>query len=51
MYSGLLWFFLVGALCPFAAWAISLKWPNSFIRYVKFVPIHIACTEILKYGA
>ncbi|KAJ8595082.1 OPT oligopeptide transporter [Rhizopogon salebrosus TDB-379] len=36
MYSGLLWFFLVGALCPFAAWAISLKWPNSFIRYVNF---------------
>ncbi|OAX34104.1 OPT oligopeptide transporter [Rhizopogon vinicolor AM-OR11-026] len=36
MYSGLLWFFLVGALCPLAAWAISLKWPNSFIRYINF---------------
>ncbi|KAG2155226.1 OPT oligopeptide transporter [Suillus bovinus] len=36
MYSGLLWFFLVGALCPFAAWIISLKWPNSIIRYINF---------------
>ncbi|KAG1727749.1 OPT oligopeptide transporter [Suillus paluster] len=36
MYGGLLWFFLIGALCPLAAWAISLKWPNSLIRYINF---------------
>ncbi|KAG2148954.1 OPT oligopeptide transporter [Suillus clintonianus] len=36
MYSGLLWFFLIGALCPLGAWIISLKYPNSIIRYINF---------------
>jgi hypothetical protein len=33
--EALVYFFLIGALCPFVAWLIALKWPNSFIRYVK----------------
>ncbi|EIW77489.1 OPT oligopeptide transporter [Coniophora puteana RWD-64-598 SS2] len=36
IYNGLMWFFLIGAACPFVAWLVSLKWPNSFIRYVNF---------------
>ncbi|KAI6165122.1 OPT oligopeptide transporter protein-domain-containing protein [Pisolithus thermaeus] len=36
VYHGLLYFFLIGALCPFTAWIISLKWPHSLIRYVNF---------------
>ncbi|KIJ67169.1 hypothetical protein HYDPIDRAFT_37757 [Hydnomerulius pinastri MD-312] len=36
LYHGLTYFFLVGALCPIATWLISIKWPNSFIRYVNF---------------
>lgn len=34
--SGLVWFFLVGALCPLVAWTVSLRWPNSFVKYVNF---------------
>jgi hypothetical protein len=48
MYGGLLWFFLIGALCPFCAWIISLKWPNSIIRYIKYVSICLACARKLK---
>lgn len=36
VYHALVYFFLIGALCPIVAWLISLKWPNSFIRYVNF---------------
>ncbi|KAG6331009.1 hypothetical protein ID866_8080 [Astraeus odoratus] len=36
VYYALLYFFLLGALCPLIAWLISLKWPNSWIRYVNF---------------
>ncbi|KAG2073818.1 OPT oligopeptide transporter [Suillus decipiens] len=46
MYSGLLWFFLIGALCPFAAWLISLKWPNSIIRYINFPVIFTGTSYI-----
>jgi hypothetical protein len=35
IYSALTFFFLVGFLCPLVAWLIHLKWPNSFVRYVK----------------
>lgn len=35
-HSGLVWFFLVGAACPLAAYLISLRWPNSFVKYVNF---------------
>lgn len=36
LYYPLLYFFLIGAICPCVAYAISLKWPNSFIKYVNF---------------
>jgi hypothetical protein len=36
-HEALVYFFLIGALCPIVAWLISLKWPNGFIRYVKCV--------------
>ncbi|KAF7355477.1 OPT oligopeptide transporter [Mycena sanguinolenta] len=37
IYYALTFFFLVGFICPVIAWLISLKWPNSIIRYVKYV--------------
>ncbi|KAG1824546.1 OPT oligopeptide transporter [Suillus subaureus] len=46
MYSGLLWFFLVGALCPLGAWIISLKWPNSIMRYINFPVIFTGTSYI-----
>ncbi|KAN0084369.1 hypothetical protein V8E55_007873 [Tylopilus felleus] len=36
IYSGLTWWFLIGAICPVIAYMIRLRWPNSFIRYVNF---------------
>ncbi|KAI0667564.1 small oligopeptide transporter [Trametes maxima] len=36
IYYGLLFFFLVGALAPAATYLISLKWPNSIIKYINF---------------
>ncbi|KAH7910423.1 OPT oligopeptide transporter protein-domain-containing protein [Hygrophoropsis aurantiaca] len=36
VYNALVYFFLIGALCPTVAWLISLKWPNSWVRYVNF---------------
>jgi len=36
IYHGLLYFFLIGALCPAVAYLISLKWPNSLIKYINF---------------
>ncbi|KAF8195689.1 OPT oligopeptide transporter [Mycena galopus ATCC 62051] len=36
IYNSLTFFFLVGFLAPLGAWLITLKWPNSFIRYVNF---------------
>lgn len=35
IYYGLVFFFLIGALCPLVAYLISLKWPNSVLRYIK----------------
>ncbi|KAG9312692.1 OPT oligopeptide transporter protein-domain-containing protein [Chiua virens] len=35
-YSSLTYFFLVGAICPVAAYLIHLKWPHSLIRYINF---------------
>ncbi|KAG2337109.1 OPT oligopeptide transporter [Suillus weaverae] len=46
MYGGLLWFFLIGTLCPFCAWLISLKWPNSIIRYINFPVIFTGTSYI-----
>ncbi|KAF8631657.1 hypothetical protein AX17_005059 [Amanita inopinata Kibby_2008] len=36
IFYGLTFFFLVGFLCPLVAYLISLKFPNSFIRYINF---------------
>ncbi|KAN0078386.1 OPT oligopeptide transporter domain containing protein [Tylopilus felleus] len=36
VYYGLVWFFLVGAICPVIAWAAQRKWPNSWVRYLNF---------------
>ena len=30
-----MYFFLIGAICPTIAYLIHLRWPDSFIRYVK----------------
>ncbi|KAN0084360.1 hypothetical protein V8E55_007864 [Tylopilus felleus] len=38
IYSGLTWWFLIGAICPVIAYMIRLRWPNSFIRYVNSFP-------------
>ncbi|EIW77497.1 OPT oligopeptide transporter [Coniophora puteana RWD-64-598 SS2] len=46
LYHGLTWFFLIGAACPFVAWLISLKWPNSFIKYVNF-PVIFTGTNMI----
>ena len=34
--SGLVFFFIVGAVCPLVSYAVSLKWPNSIFKYVNF---------------
>lgn len=34
--SGLVYWFLGGALCPLAVYLISLRWPHSMIKYVNF---------------
>ncbi|KAJ3477668.1 hypothetical protein NLI96_g10300 [Meripilus lineatus] len=36
IYYGLVFFFLIGALCPAAGYLISWKWPNSAIKYINF---------------
>ncbi|OCH85567.1 OPT oligopeptide transporter [Obba rivulosa] len=36
IYYGLIFFFLIGALCPLAGWLISLRWPNSWTKYINF---------------
>ena len=41
--SGLVFFFLAGALAPLGGYLITLKWPNSFMKYVNF-PVIFAGT-------
>ncbi|KIM81497.1 hypothetical protein PILCRDRAFT_71915 [Piloderma croceum F 1598] len=36
IYYGLSFFFLVGFAAPFLTWLISLRWPNSWLRYVNW---------------
>ena len=36
LYYGLVFFFLTGALLPVGAYIVSLKRPNSTIRYINF---------------
>jgi len=36
IYYGLLWFFLIGAVCPVVAWALSRRYPRSWVTYINF---------------
>ncbi|KAF8452243.1 OPT oligopeptide transporter [Boletus edulis BED1] len=36
IYGALIYWFLIGVICPAIAYVIHLKWPHSFIRYVNF---------------
>lgn len=36
IYYGLLWFFLIGAVCPVIVWALSKRYPRSWITYINF---------------
>ncbi|KAI5123200.1 hypothetical protein M0805_003967 [Coniferiporia weirii] len=35
-FLGLIFFFLIGAALPFLGYLISLRWPNSYLRYINF---------------
>ncbi|KAF7334639.1 OPT oligopeptide transporter [Mycena venus] len=41
IYYALTFFFLIGFLCPLIAWLCTLKWPNSWLRYLKCLPRHL----------
>ncbi|KAA1468333.1 OPT oligopeptide transporter [Dentipellis sp. KUC8613] len=43
-FSGLTWFFLVGAVAPIIGWAINKRWPSSFFRYIN-VPVILSGTD------
>ncbi|KAH9939612.1 OPT oligopeptide transporter [Epithele typhae] len=43
IYYGLVFFFLIGAILPCIGYAASLRWPNSFVKYVNF-PVILAGT-------
>ncbi|KAH7907731.1 OPT oligopeptide transporter [Hygrophoropsis aurantiaca] len=45
-YNALLWFFLIGVLCPLITWIISIKWPNRFVGYVNFPVIFIGASYV-----
>ncbi|KAG5645321.1 hypothetical protein DXG03_006510 [Asterophora parasitica] len=40
VYYALCFFFLVGFITPVIGWLCSLKWPNSWVRYVNFPVIY-----------
>ena len=44
--SGLVFFFLIGAALPLFGWLITLKWPNSFFKYVNF-PVIFSGTGLI----
>ena len=44
--SGLVFFFLAGALAPLGGYLITLKWPNSFFKYVNF-PVIFSGTGLI----
>ncbi|KAJ7323290.1 oligopeptide transporter [Mycena albidolilacea] len=46
IYYALTFFFLIGFICPVIAWLISLKWPNSVIRYINF-PVIFSGTGLI----
>ncbi|KIJ67177.1 hypothetical protein HYDPIDRAFT_25652 [Hydnomerulius pinastri MD-312] len=46
VYHNLTYFFLIGAICPIITWVISIKWPQSYVRYFNF-PIIFNGTAML----
>ncbi|CAH2354633.1 oligopeptide transporter 1 [[Candida] railenensis] len=56
IYYGLLFFFIIGAVCPIANWLILKKWPNSPVRWLNW-PVFFSGTAYIppatpyNYGA
>ncbi|KAL1692218.1 OPT oligopeptide transporter protein-domain-containing protein [Schizophyllum commune] len=50
IYHSLLYFFLVGALCPIITWLITKKYPSSFVRYINPL-LFASCDYIPPAGA
>ncbi|KAJ7128729.1 OPT oligopeptide transporter [Mycena epipterygia] len=46
IYYALTFFFLIGFLCPLVAWLCTLKWPNSWLRYLNF-PVIFSGTGLI----
>ncbi|KAJ7469724.1 oligopeptide transporter [Mycena latifolia] len=46
IYYALTFFFLIGFLCPLLAWLCTLKWPNSWLRYLNF-PVIFSGTGLI----
>ncbi|KAF9020557.1 small oligopeptide transporter, partial [Hymenopellis radicata] len=46
LYVALLFFFIIGAVCPIILWAVTRRWPNTILNYLKYVLI-FAGTEML----
>ncbi|KAJ7271601.1 OPT oligopeptide transporter [Mycena rebaudengoi] len=46
IYYGLVFFFLVGFLCPLFGWLAMRKWPNSWLRYLNF-PVIFSGTALI----
>ena len=46
IYYGLVFFFLIGFLCPVIQYLVQLKWQNSFIRYINF-PVIFSGTGLI----
>ncbi|KAL1751712.1 OPT oligopeptide transporter protein-domain-containing protein [Schizophyllum commune] len=48
--KALLYFFLVGALCPIITWLVTKKYPSSFVRYINPL-LFASCDYIPPAGA
>ena len=35
--AALLFFFIIGALCPLIVWLLTKRYPDSWLNYVKYV--------------
>jgi len=46
IYSSLLYFLLIGAVCPVIVWALQKRYPSSWIAYINF-PILFGGTFLL----
>ena len=46
MRSGLLFFFLIGAILPLFGYLVMLRWPNSWFKYVNF-PVILSGTGLI----